>query len=500
MATGTVIAQSARSELCQRTVARTTSAGEKTECVFSDGSSILLSSFLASFISPGDEVRFPLALGSADASTEICVPNARSQQGRRHIYQASIGYATQPKKDKRGNLFVSAQVLSQHLGISAIHIRCETLRDYFYAGDRRRPWGQQPTFYELLRISPTASPAEIRVAFKLRALELRSARASPRDLSTLERAFNILAQPELRASYDALMADPSAPAPFPHSGFGPLLVAGNLARDGNTFYASRILSFLPERRHRYFRLPVRKLTFYSNHAIYRDARRKLEVIFDPALLPLTWDPTWNQWKHLLRGKAAVSGTFVRSVKRRRRGYYWEPILWEAALPSRIEVTLPVDIADQISKARNDHHRFGQFADALECIRTRIDSGPVERATLQKICSDLGIPGDFDVAQITWRPDYDTFFYRELCRRARRLYLLRSEYIFDLESLVVAETPQLGNATYLFKRPANMSQFLAVYANVTKEDIRKNRHNVAVKLGFSGRLIHGNNPRGWSGHL
>ncbi len=470
--------------------------GGKVECAFSDGSSILLSSFLASFISPGDEVRFPLALGSADAGTEIYIGNARSQQGRRDIYQASIGYAAQPRKDKRGNLFVSAQVLSQSLGISTIHIRCETLRDYFYAGNRRRAWNQQPTFYELLRVSPIASHAEIRVAFKLRTLELRAARASSKDLSTLERACNMLAQPELRAAYDALVADPAAPAPFPHGGFGSLLVAGNLARDGATFYGTRILSFLPERRHRYFRLPLRRLTFYSDHAIYRDARRKLEVIFDSALLPLTWDATWNQWKNLLGTKIAVRGTFVQSGKYRRRGNEWELVQWEAALPSRIEVRLPADIAEQISKARNDHHRFGQFADALECIRTRIDAGPVERGTLQRMCGDLGIPGDFDVAQITWRPDYDAFFYRHLSRRARRLYLFRSEYIFDLENVTVVETPQLGHATYLFTKPANMSQFLAVYASVTKEDIRQNRDNVAERLGFLGRLIHGVNPRAW----
>ena len=28
----------------------------------------------------------------------------------------------------------------------------------------------------------------------------------------------------------------------------------------------------------------------------------------------------------------------------------------------------------------------------------------------------GIPGDFDIAQITWRPDCEPFFYDQLCRR------------------------------------------------------------------------------------
>jgi hypothetical protein len=62
--------------------------------------------------------------------------------------------------------------------------------------------------------------------------------------------------------------------------------------------------------------------------------------------------------------------------------------------------------------------------------------------------------------------------------------------------VIVETPQLGHATYLFSRPASMSEFLAIYGSVTKEDIRHNRGNVAERLGFLGRLIHGLSPRGW----
>lgn len=483
-------------EVCRRTVAETLGKGDKVECLFTDGSSILLSNFLASFIRRGDEVRFPLTLGKASAGAELHICNANSPQRRGDVYQASIGYAAQPKKDKRGELFVSAQVLSQHLGISSIHIRCETLRDYFYAANRRRAWNQQATFYELLRTCPTASPAELRVAFKLRTLELHAAHSSPAELSATERAFNILARPELRACYDALLVDSLAPTPFPHGGFGSLLVAGRLARDGATFFATRILSFLPERKRHYFHLPLRKLAFFSGQAIYRDSRRKLEVLFDQASLPLTWDATWNQWKHLLGAKVGVRATFVQSGKYRRRRDDWELVQWEAALPSRIEVKLPADTADQISKARNDHHRFGQFADALACIRKRIESAPVERATLQKMCGDLGIPGDFDVAQITWRPDYDAFFYRQLCRRTRRLYLFRSEYIFELENVTIVETPHLGHATYLFTKHVDMSQFLAAYVSVTKEDIRQNRDNVAERLGFLGRLIHGANPRAW----
>ena len=56
--------------------------------------------------------------------------------------------------------------------------------------------------------------------------------------------------------------------------------------------------------------------------------------------------------------------------------------------------------------------------------------------MQKMLSALNVPGGFDVAQISWRPDYDPFFYWQLSRRARRVYLLRDEYIFDLQKAVV----------------------------------------------------------------
>jgi hypothetical protein len=116
--------------------------------------------------------------------------------------------------------------------------------------------------------------------------------------------------------------------------------------------------------------------------------------------------------------------------------------------------------------------------------------------LEHMCSELRIPGDFDVAQISWRPDYDPFFYRQLARRARRIYLFREEYIFDVEKAVVVETPQLGHATYVFAKPRSMDSFLALYTEITKDDIRRNRNNVAERLGFLGRVIHGTNPRAW----
>jgi hypothetical protein len=482
--------------VCQRKVIKTNPTGAKTECLFADGTSILVSNFVASFIRAGDELLFPLDHEAVDAGTQIYIRKTNPEERRWDVFQAEIGYATQPRKDKRNNLFVSAEVPDSQLGISAINLRCEALRDYFYVGNRRRGWDRQSSFYELLQVNPKVSPAELRLAFKLRTLELSTAHASTGDLRALNRAFNILAHPELRACYDALLNDPTSPALFPYGGFGSLLVAGDISRDGSTFYASRILSFLPEQKFKHFRAPLRKVTFYADHAILRNSRRKLEVFFDQTSLPLSWDSSWNQWKYLLGTKIGLKATFVQSGKYQERGGAWHLAQWETALPSCTEVALPSNIAEQIAEARQMHHRFGQFVEVLDQIRARIESTPMERADLQRLCSGLGIPGDFDVALIAWKPDYDRFYYRQLCMRAGRIYVFQSEYIFDLERAVVVETPQLGHATYLFSKPASMEDFLALYRNVTKDEIRQNRGNAGERLGFLSRLIHGNNPRAW----
>jgi hypothetical protein len=46
----------------------------------------------------------------------------------------------------------------------------------------------------------------------------------------------------------------------------------------------------------------------------------------------------------------------------------------------------------------------------------------------------------------------------------------------------------------------MAEFLAIYCGVTREEILQNRGNVAEKLGFLGRFIHGRNPKDWCKEL
>ena len=370
------------------------------------------------------------------------------------------------------------------------------IREYLYCTPDTQAEHPRPNLYETVRITTEASPAEIRIAFKLRALELKTIGAARSEHVKLERAFNILGHPELRAHYDSLLANPDIPAFFPYGGVGSLLVAGDRFRSGETFFARRLLAFVPEQTHRRFHLPLRNCEFYADKALCRDVRRKLQFWLDPALVHVSWGPSWNRWKHLLSSRLEVDGGFVRSSKYKKRDGEWKFVDWDTGLPSRLSVKLPADFEQEIERARTVYCRFGQYSRALDQIRLCLEHKAIERKDLERICSELGIPNDFDIAQISWRPDYDPFFYRELSRLARRTYLFREDYIFDCEKAVVVETPQLGHATYVFTKPRDMDNFLARYTKTTKTGIRRNQDNVAERLGFQGRLVHGMNPRAW----
>ncbi len=267
------------------TVVRVTLEGDRAVCQLSRGAPLIVSSVLGRYLGVGDEIATPLG-GEETAGTEIHVRKAASSRRLRELYQAPAGYVTQPKEDKRKEPFVMAEVRASRLGITAVHIPCHAVRDHFYAADRHRDWRMQRPLYEVVGMPPAAGPAELRLSFRIRQMELQAHGAMLNAHRELERAYNILAHPELRACYDALLQDPESSALFPYSGFGSLLVSGDRSRDGKTFFANRILAFLPELSRRRFRASLRKFEFYGNHAIYHDARRKLELMADQAALPL----------------------------------------------------------------------------------------------------------------------------------------------------------------------------------------------------------------------
>ena len=201
--------------VCCARIAQVQHRTNPAECLLGNGAKLLISSFLATHVSIGDEISFPLLPASEASRTEIYVSKNGLKGPRRDLYHAPIGHASRPKQDKRGQLFVSAEVINGNLGVSSIFIPCEALREYFYRLASDHKSSARFSLYTVLRVPATASPAELRVAFKLRDLELQAEGAPHSEHVTLERAFNILAQPDLRTCYDALLLDPEAPALFP---------------------------------------------------------------------------------------------------------------------------------------------------------------------------------------------------------------------------------------------------------------------------------------------
>ena len=309
--------------------------GELTRCT-TDGGDIILPRVAGTYLRSGDDIR----VGSLNSPTNeyLAIQNSLRRKARQ-LYFGRIGYVTQPKTDKRDEYFVRAEVPESGFRIRALHLPNTVVRDYFYFFAEAPSGARGLTLYGLLRAVPTASPADLRLSYRIRRIELDTMEAHSPELQWAERAFNLLAHPNLRSCYDALLQDAAAPALFPYGGFGQCVVAGDLSEDGTAFFARRLLSYRPDQRQRHFRAPLRRVDYLNGYAVYRDSRRKVEVFLDPALLPVGWDPTWNQWKHLTGAKIGIEGTFVESGKYRQLAGDWHLIRWKTPLPSRVCITV-----------------------------------------------------------------------------------------------------------------------------------------------------------------
>src|SRR5271157_5429910 len=92
-------------------------------CMFANRTKLLLSRSTVPYVALGDEITFPIPAPDA-VGTEILVTKNAASGPSRYVYQASIGYVTQPKQDKRNQHFVSTEVQGGSLGIHAIFVPC----------------------------------------------------------------------------------------------------------------------------------------------------------------------------------------------------------------------------------------------------------------------------------------------------------------------------------------------------------------------------------------
>jgi len=469
-----------------RSIAEVVTSNGSLQCRFEDGTTAEAPGILARFLQRRDELRF---LG---ASTEILIQHPT---GRRHqqLLHATIGYVGLPKPGKNGEAFVRAELPDCKEGPRALFLSEGAVRRYFYLLD-----GDEPqSLYRLLRVPHTATLDQLRFAWRMRSLELQVCDSKARDLPCVERAFNVLAHADLRNCYDALCKNEDAAPLFPYGGFGSILVDGHLSDDKDAFFADRILAYKPEMTSRKVTLLLRRCEFFADRVVCRDPRRKLEVWLDSNVLPgLSWDLTWNHWKHWLRTRIEVQATFVHAGKYRLYNGEWILRKWQAALPSRLQVHAPSNVAEDLQHAQTIHALLGEHADLVQHIRNQCEKIPIEHTQVERWFDQVTASVHLKPHHVTWCPDYEPYYFEQLRKRSRTWFLFRDEYLFVWRNVLVAEIPQPGHATYLFAKPENLDEFLERYAKLTREHIRRNRDNLATVLGFVGRVVRGKRKKRW----
>jgi hypothetical protein len=216
-----------------RSISEVRSGSGCCRCTFTDGTAIEIPAFLGRFLRTHDQL-VPLS----PANTEVLIrrqpPRARPQQ----FLFATIGHVIRPKASETGGFYVRAKLPNCSGKPKSLFLPASALRRYFYllGGDDRGP-----SLYALLGAAETSSPGDLRLAWRFRSLEFDEAGSQARNRAQIERAFNVLANPELRNCYDAMRKDEDAPALFPYGGFGSIFVEGHLSEEGEAFFADRII-------------------------------------------------------------------------------------------------------------------------------------------------------------------------------------------------------------------------------------------------------------------
>ena len=460
-------------------------------CTLSNGASIPVSPILGSRLRPNDRL-IVLTTDPNDPAPDVLVERPALRQFHQ-LLLATIGYAAQPKEGADG-FFVRVE-LPRSISLKSLFLPAEAIREYFYL--LGEPDSPQESLYELLQTSETATPADLRLAWRLRAVELGMAATDQPVRNRAERAFNILAHPDLRNCYDHMRKDEDAPPLFPYGGFGSILAEGHLSEDGQAFFAQRILAYKPEMTAQKLSLLYRRCEFFHDRVVCRDPRRKIEVWLDGNLLPgLSWDLKWNNWKHWLKSRLEVEATLVSAGKYRLTKGEWILRKWSTALPSRLQVSVPEGLAADIARARALHSLLGEHADLVRHAGAQIEKYPVEHTTIQKWFDDLAVSTDLKPHYVNWLPDYEPYYFEQLRKRSRTWFLFRNEYLFVWPQVLIAEVPEPGHATYLFSAPAQLDEFMQRYAGFDRDDVRHNRNNAASRLGFIGRVVRGRRKQRW----
>jgi hypothetical protein len=282
--------------------------------------------------------------------------------GRLDLAQIPITAAAPPKQDDHSGGFVMLAASAAQHSISRVLVTAVQIRDYFYAPDRSVCWAEQPSWFEVLAVRKNSTSAEIRLAYRVRMLELKTkASESNRFIQAqLARGLQILLDPDLRRDYLLLLQDPDASVAFPPWTIGLLRATGQ--KKGELFIVRDLLSFVPRTEERTVRLALRRFRFEGPEAVYRDARKRILTRFDSSLLQMQWTDEWNTWTHLALGSVTAKAMFWQQTRFRRTETGFQPRVWSQPFQSTLAVQNPSSVAPRFRRRAPSGSTF---------IRTRI---------------------------------------------------------------------------------------------------------------------------------
>jgi hypothetical protein len=409
--------------------------------------------------------------------------------GRLDLAQIPTTAAAPPKRDRHGRGFVMLDASGAQDGIFKVLVTAAQIRDYFYSPDRSAQWAEQPSWFEVLGVRKNSTPAEIRLAYRVRMLELKmkGIESNRSSQAQLARGLQILLDPDLRRDYLLLLEDPDASLAFPPWSIGLLRATGQ--KKGELFLVNELVSFFPRIEQRTVRLALRRFRFEGPEAVYRDARKRILIRFDSSLLPMQWTDEWNTWAHLALGSVTVRAMFWQQTRFRCTETEFQPRVWSQPFQSTLAVQNPSSVAPRFEAARAFWEHFHPHSDIVALLRARLEQEAIEAQQAAEWCCAHGVRPPIDSRWINWEPDYEECFYRELAARARAVYLFRNEYLFVFDQTVVSEIPRAGHASYIFRPNTSLNAFLRSYAQTTRHAIRTEPKNARTTLGYAGRIPH-----------
>jgi hypothetical protein len=475
-----------------RTLSSIERSGRAFRCSLDDGTQIEVSAALGSRLRPNTGLALIAPKHGVDGVGMLVVQPVHQQKAS-HLLFTSISHVVSGRNVSQDGLAQASLPNSDSL--QELYIAVEAIRSYFFGFEDLD--GLTETLYQVLHVDETATIEELRVAWRLRRTELAIGESTVSQKRRAERAFNILALPELRSGYDQLRKHLEAVPLFPFGGVGTILLEGQFIASDRVFIGRRILDFSPDMSEQKLSLLLRCGDFFADRIEIRDGRRRVEVFLDTQLsVDVKADHSWNVWKNWIRSRLEIEATFVTSAKERfEKG---ERIInkWSVALPSLLRVAVPEGLMADIVCARAFHALLGRHADLIRQIAAQIESQPAEHSLVEEWFRDFNAERELRPQHVNWQPDFDEFYFEELRKRSKTWFLFRDEYLFVWHTILIAEIPALGHATYLFSRPQSLEEFLAQYAKTERDEVRRNRDEVASRLGFIGRVVRGRRKMRW----